>query len=134
MSYRRFRRNGTKYNASKVTIDNITFDSRKEGKRYQELKLLEKSGAIKDLELQKEFVLIPNQYAPDEVVTLKSGKQKTVRGKLLERRVVYKADFCYIDTATGKQVVEDVKGIKLPEYILKRKMLLYIHGIRLVEI
>ena len=99
-----------------------------------ELKLLERGGLIKDLEMQKDFELLPNQYAPDEIKTLKNGKEKIVKGKLLERRVIYRADFAYIDMATNEQVVEDVKGIKLPEYILKRKMLLYFHGIKLIEI
>ncbi|MBR2554333.1 MAG: DUF1064 domain-containing protein [Aeriscardovia sp.] len=133
MAYR-FRRNGTKYNASKCIVDGITFDSRKEANRYLELKLLERGGLIKDLELQKDFELLPNQYAPDEIKMLKNGKEKIVKGKLLERRVIYRADFAYIDMATNEQVVEDVKGIKLPEYILKRKMLLYFHGIKLIEI
>lgn len=133
MAYRGFRRNGTKYNASKCVVDGITFDSRKEAKRYCELKLLEKGNVIRDLRLQVEFELLPNQYATEKRYG-KNGKPLKDKQVLLERRVVYRADFVYILNETGETVVEDVKGVRLKEYILKRKLFLYRYGVPIHEI
>lgn len=108
-----------KYGNKKVQIGDITFDSQKEANRYAELKMLERCGAIKQLELQKKFVLIPAQY---------------IDGKCVEKSVSYYADFCYFDDERGMTVIEDTKGVKTPDYIIKRKLMLYIHGIRIVEI
>ena len=132
--YRGWRRNGTKYNATKVTIDGHTFDSKHEANRYLELKLLERAGTITDLQLQVKFELIPAQYAPDEVKVLKSGKEKIVKGKCLERECSYIADFVYTDLRTGKTVVEDSKGMRTPEYVIKRKLLRYKYGIAIQEV
>lgn len=132
MAYRGWRRNGTKYNATKVTIDGHTFDSKHEYQRYCELKLLERAGTITDLQMQVKFVLIPSQYEPDTVKVLKSGKEKVVKGKLIERECSYIADFVY--QYNGKTVVEDAKGMRTKEYVLKRKMMLWIHGIRISEV
>ena len=124
-----------KYHNKTYTYDGIQFDSMKECRRYQELKLLEKAGKIKDLELQKTYELIPAQYEEStETYTKGIHKGEPKPGRLLERAVVYRADFAYIDCETGKYVVEDTKGFRTPEYILKRKMLLYIHGIKIKEI
>lgn len=112
-----------KYHNKKVTYNGITFDSRKEAVRYQELILLQRAGEIYDLELQKEFELLPAVYELNE----KGG-----RGKCLERAVKYKADFCY-KTAEGRYIVEDVKGHRTKEYIIKRKLMLHIFNIRIVE-
>ena len=112
-----------KYGNKKIRLDGIVFDSRKEANRYAELKLLQKCGKIDGLELQKEFVLIPAQYIGE-------GKRRTC----VERAVKYKADFYYRDAATGQFVCEDTKGFKTKDYILKRKMMLYFHGIRIIEI
>lgn len=101
-----------KYKNKKTTYDDITFDSKKEMRRYQELKLLEKGKAIKNLELQPEFLLIP---------TLRYENQRT------DRKTVYKADFKYEDEK-GQIVVEDVKGFKTGVYRIKRKLL--IHNMR----
>jgi len=133
MAYRGWRRNGTKYNASKVVYDGITFDSKKECKRYMELKLLERGNVIRDLRLQVEFELLPNQYATEKRYG-KNGKPLKDKKVLLERRVVYRADFVYILNETNETVIEDVKGIKLPEYILKRKLFLYRYGVPIHEI
>lgn len=110
-----------KYKNTKVVVDGIKFDSKKEAARYTELKMFEEIGAISNLELQKEFTLIPNQK---------------IGGKVAERAIKYKADFCYTANDTGEYVVEDVKSefTKTKEYILKRKMMLYFHGIRIQEI
>lgn len=80
----------SKYGNHKTTVDGITFDSQKEVNRYCELKLLQKAGEITELELQKEFVLIPNQY---------------IDGKLVERKCSYKADFYYFDFRSGSMSV-----------------------------
>lgn len=128
-----------KYQAKKVVVDDITFDSQKEARRYCELKMLERAGKITDLDLQKVFELIPAQYEETGEV-YKSGKNKgqPKRGKCIEQAVTYKADFYYKEN--GREVVEDVKGYRDPSsgayarYIIKRKMMLYFHGIRIQEI
>lgn len=111
----------SKYGSRKVEINGIKFDSKKEARRFQELSLLERAGAIKDLKMQVKFVLIPAQYAEID------GKRKCV-----ERECAYKADFVY--TENGEQVVEDTKGFKTKDYIIKRKLMLYVHGIRIKEV
>lgn len=109
----------SKYGARKVTYDGITFDSQKEAQRYAELRLLERGKAISDLRRQVKFELLPAQK---------------VSGKLAERAVNYVADFTYVDKRTGEFIVEDTKGFRTKEYILKRKMMLYFHGIRIREV
>ena len=99
----------SKYKNRRTEVDGIEFDSLKEARRYQELKLLVRGGVIKDLELQPVFELIP--------------KQKH-NGKSI-RKANYIADFMYIDTKRGITVVEDVKGFKTDVYKLKKKMFLY---------
>ena len=119
-----------KYGANKVSVNGIQFDSKKEAKRYQELLLLIKSGYIKDLRLQEKFVLIPAQREPDTV-----GKRGGVtKGKIIERECSYIADFVYTDNCTGEQVVEDTKGMRTKDYIIKRKLMLYVYGIRIKEV
>ena len=105
----------------------MTFDSKEEYKRYCELSLLEKAGEITDLDRQVKFVLIPAQYEPD-IIGPRGGVR---RGKLLEREISYIADFTYKEN--GKSIVEDSKGFQTPEYKMKRKMMLYFHGIRIKE-
>ena len=129
-----YRAQGSKYNNKKVTIDGITFDSVKEGRRYEELKLAEEAGAIGDLERQVRFELIPAQREPDT----RGARGGVKKGKLLERQVVYIADFVYIDLYTGEKVVEDVKGMKqgtaYEVFKLKRKLMLWRYGIKVKEI
>lgn len=129
-----YRAQGSKYNNKKVTVDGITFDSAKEGRRYQELKLAEAAGAIGDLKRQVRFELIPAQREPDT----RGARGGVVKGKLLERQVVYVADFVYTDLYTGEKIVEDVKGMKqgtaYEVFKLKRKLMLWVHGIRIREI
>ena len=110
----------SKYHSEKVTIDGETFDSRREARRWTELKLLEKAGEIKDLRRQVKFVLIPTQR--DE------------SGKLIEKECSYLADFTYTDARTGEEIVEDAKGYRTPEYVLKRKLMLWVHKIRVQEV
>ena len=102
-----------KYNNTKIRVDGRLFDSKAEAARWQELQLLERAGEIKELERQVEYELIPKQKG--------------------ERAVKYIADFRYIDHE-GKTVVEDTKGVKTPVYILKRKLMLRVHGIRIREV
>ena len=95
-----------KYHAKKCEVDGIVFDSYKEARRYQELKLLQRAGKISGLTLQPEFVL---QEAFE-----RDGKKY--------RAIKYVADFQYVQD--GKVVVEDTKGYKTKEYLIKRKMFL----------
>ena len=99
----------TKYKNTKVTIDGFEFDSILEGRRYQELKLLEKTGEIKDLKLQPEYELIPSFK----------------KNKKTYRKTIYRADFSYFDNRLGKTIVEDTKGFKTDLYMLKKKLFEY---------
>lgn len=121
--------NYNKYKSRKTSVNGVNFDSRKEADRYIELNLLSRSGAIKGLKRQVRFELIPAQYEPDII----SPRGKVKKGKLIERAVSYIADFVYNDR-DGNLVVEDVKGIRTKDYIIKRKLMLYIHGIKIKEI
>lgn len=111
-----YSRKKSKYHNKKVTVDGILFDSVKEAKRYKELCLLLRAGAITDLRLQVPYELIPAQY---------------INGKCVERAVKYIADFVY--TESGKEIVEDAKGVRTDTYKIKKKLMLYVHGIRLKE-
>lgn len=106
-----------KYGNRKVIYDGIEFDSIKECQRYCELKLMQRAGVISDLQMQVPFELIPTQR---------------IDGKVVERAVNYIADFVY--KQDGQKVVEDTKGFRTEKYIIKRKLMLYIHGIRIREI
>ena len=119
-----------KYHNKKIVYDNMMFDSKKELRRYKELCLLEKEGAIRGLERQVKFTLIPPQREPDKV-GVRGGK---IKGKMLERECAYIADFAYFDTSNDKYVVEDTKGFKTADYIIKRKLMLFVHGIEIQEI
>ena len=133
MAYRSWRRNGTKYNAQKCVVDGITFDSRKEANRYCELKLLERGHVITDLRLQVEFVLIPNQYRTEKRYG-KNGKELKEKQVLLERKCSYIADFVYTLNETGETVVEDAKGMRVEPYQVKKKLMLWVHGIQIKEV
>jgi len=102
-----------------MTVDGKTYQSTHEGMRACELRLLERSGEIIELREQQEFILIPKQ-------TVKSSVRK------LERPVVYIADFTYFDKH-GNFIVEDTKGHKTKDYIIKRKLMLFIHNIAVLE-
>lgn len=82
-----------------------------------------KQAKIKDLQEQVRFELIPTQYA------IIHGKLKCV-----ERKCEYIADFVYFDNAYKQIVVEDAKGYHTPEYIIKRKLMLHVHGIAIKEV
>lgn len=122
-----------KYNNKKIEVDGMTFDSKKEANRYKELSLLQKAGEISGLQTQVRYVLIPSQReVSDEVYTRGENKGKYKPGKLLERECTYVADFVYYKD--GKVIVEDTKGFRTKEYIIKRKLMLYVHHIRIKEI
>ena len=100
-----------KYNNKKVVIDGFKFDSKAEGRRYEELKSLERGKIILDLELQPRFDF--------ELNGVKMG--------------FYKADFRYHDMEKGCIIIEDVKGMKTPVYNLKKKMMKAFHNIEIFE-
>lgn len=112
-----------KYHNKKVVVDGMKFDSKKESQRFLELSLMQRGGYISDLQRQVKYILIPSQK---------------IDGKVVEREVSYKADFVYKDNTTGKTVVEDVKGYKGGQayalFKIKRKLMLYIKGIRIKEV
>ena len=98
----------TKYNAKKTTIGNITFDSKLEAERFQQLLLLEQAGEISGLQLQVEFQI------------LKGWKNPETGEKIRSRN--YIADFVYIDEATNKAIAEDTKGVETADFRLKWAM------------
>ena len=108
----------SKYHNRKIVREGETYDSVKEYRRAKELELLEKSGVIKDLKRQVRFEIIPSQRGED--------------GKVVERAVTYVADFVYFED--GKLIVEDTKGFRTKDYIIKRKLMLYMHGVRIKEV
>lgn len=127
------RRAKTKYHNKPVIYDGIKFPSKKEAIRYAELKLLERYGLITDLERQVSFELIPTlREEPLEQYKRGAKKGQFKPGKVIERPCYYVADFVYNED--GKKVVEDTKGVKTKDYIIKRKLMLYVHGIRIKEV
>lgn len=104
----------SKYNARKTTVDGIEFDSAKEARRYAELRLLEKAGKIRDLELQKKF----------EICAKSKGR----------RALYYIADFVYWDNERNMIIVEDVKGYRTPVYNLKKRLVYERYGIEIKEV
>jgi hypothetical protein len=104
-----------KFNAKRTVVDGITFASKKEAKRYADLKLLQKAGEIARLEIQPVYPL----HA--------WGVEKRQIGK-------YIADFRYFDKRAGLNVIEDVKGVKTPVYRLKKKHVEAQYGIQITEV
>ena len=101
-----------KYHNKKTVADGIKFDSRLEAERYAQLKILERAGVIRDLELQPEYELIPSFK--------KDGKTW--------RKTVYKADFRYILAEGDRIIIEDVKGstaVITDVFRLKQKLFEY---------
>ena len=110
-----------KYNAVKCEYRGKTFDSKKEMERYIYLNQLQKNGKIQGLVWQKKFQLLPAQRE---------------NGLIIERPVFYTADFVYYKD--GRMIVEDVKGCKsgaaYRDFVIRRKLMLWVHGIRVREI
>lgn len=123
----------SKYKAKKVCWNGEVFDSKKEWQRWLLLQLMERAGAIKDLKRQVPFTLIPAQYEAYERYSEKTGKRLTDGRRCLEKECNYVADFTYFDAETGEYIVEDAKGVRTKEYIIKRKLMLQVHGIRIKE-
>lgn len=123
----------SKYHNRKITRNGEVYDSVEEYRRFVELSLLQKAGAIKDLKRQVKFVLIPAQYEFIERYSEKTGKRLKDKCVLLEKECAYFADFVY-ETASGRVVVEDTKGMKTKDYIIKRKLMLWVHGIKIQEV
>lgn len=107
-----------KYGNRKIVVDGIAYDSKKEAKRGGELLLMQRAGMIHNLRRQVKYELIPAQY---------------VDGKCVERACNYVADFIYIDDQ-GNTVVEDTKGFRTKDYIIKRKLMLFRHGVAIKEV
>lgn len=110
-----------KYRNEKTAVNGVKFDSKKEAKHYQNLKVLEMIGEISELQTQVKFSLIPSQYEG-------IGKSR----RCIERECSYIADFTFL--RNGKLVVQDAKGFRTPEYRIKKKLLLQVHGIQIEEI
>lgn len=107
-----------KYHNKKVSYDGYTFDSIREKNYYIKLKLLEKAGKIKELELQKEYELQPSYKL----------------GNKTSRKITYRADFTYKTTEDDKLHVIDVKGFRTDVYRLKKKIFEYKYKIEIEEI
>ena len=105
----------SKYNNKKIIVDGITFDSGREANRYKELKLMVAAREIMDLCLQVSFELAPS-------VVIQGRRKPPLR---------YFADFTYIDS--GKWIVEDCKGRRDTAYIIKRHLMMSLHGIEIRE-
>lgn len=109
-----------KYRNTVLVVDGVRFDSLKELRRWGELRMLERAGAIGDLKRQVSFELIP--------------AQKNAAGKV-EMPTRYVADFVYMEG--GAKVIEDVKSEvtrKLRVYVIKRKLMLQVFGITIQEV
>lgn len=123
-----------KYGNRKACVDGIEFDSKLEANRWIYLKGLESRGLISNLQRQVKYFLIPAQYEPSTEFYKRGDKKGLPKpGELLENPVTYIADFVYTDNG-GNTVVEDAKGFKTPDYIIKRKLMLERYGIRIKEV
>ena len=107
-----------KYHNKKVIVNGHKFDSIKEANYYNQLKLLQRAGLIRDLELQKTFILQPSFKLNNKT----------------RRNITYKADFTYFSNEDNKIHVIDVKGFKTDVYNIKKKMFEYKYGIEIEEI
>lgn len=103
-----------KYRAVRTLVDGILFASKKEARRYGELKLLAAAGAVRDLRLQPKYPLVVNG--------VKIGR--------------YTGDFLYLDVAAGREVLEDVKSpaSRTEAYALRKKLLLALYGLEITEV
>jgi hypothetical protein len=99
-----------KYNAKQVYEDGHCFDSMSEHRRYRELRLLLAAGRIRDMQVHPVWTI-------------------SINGELITR---YEGDFYYFDLDTQRWICEDVKGVRLPLYMLKKKLMKAVHGIEIV--
>lgn len=107
-----------KYNNTPVQIGAEKYRSKREAARHQELLLLQRAGKITGLAREVPFALVPSQRRSDGVA---------------ERPCSYICDFLYT-TDDGRIVVEDAKGVRTKDYIIKRKLMLMVHGISVAEV
>nr|DAT38333.1 MAG TPA: Endonuclease [Caudoviricetes sp.] len=105
----------SKYNNQKIRVGGELFDSKREYNRWCELRLLERSGIICNLQRQVKFRLIDSQKTPERT----------------ERPCDYIADFVYYEN--GNRVVEDCKGMRTDVYKIKRKLMLEKYNISIKE-
>ena len=101
-----------KYRNIPTIVDGIRFDSKKEAKRYSELKILKAAGQIDRLQLQEAFNICVKNF----------------------HICKYIADFVYTEKKTGQRIVEDVKGVKTDVYKLKKRLMLAVHNISITEV
>lgn len=120
----------SKYGNKKAKHDGMIFDSRRERNRYIILSALQRAGEISDLRMQVAYELLPAIYEMEEK-QLKT-KVKMVQ-RCAQRAVHYIADFVYKDKE-GNEVVEDTKGMRTKEYLLKKKMMRALLGIQIKEV
>ena len=109
----------SKYRNEKVSVNGVKYDSKKEAKRAEQLETQERLGIISQLSKQVKFVLQPSFKFAGHTI----------------REIAYVADFVYYEK--GTQVVEDVKSPITranPVYKLKKKMMMYVHGIEIKEV
>ncbi len=120
----------SKFGAIRTTVDGITFASKAEARRYQELRLLEKAGQVYGLECQPRFWLL----APR--TEFKAGEQISVSGATGIKIGEYVADFRYRTSPClcDSEVVEDVKGVRTALYKWKKKHCEAQYGIEIVEV
>ena len=124
----------SKYNNSKCRCNQgHVHDSKKEARRCNELTFLEKAGEITNLRQQVKYVLIPTQREFSGGWYSKGvNKGQPKPGKVIEKECSYYADFVY--TKNGREIVEDTKGVRTADYKIKKKLMLYVHGLRIKEI
>ena len=122
-----------KYKNTKIEQNGEKFDSKKEYYEWLKLKRLEEMGLIFNLRRQVPFVLIPTQYET-YTETTKTGKVKEKK-RVVEKECRYIADFVYIDNQTNEKIVCDTKSeiTKTPAYKIKKKLMLYVHHIKITE-
>jgi hypothetical protein len=121
----------SKYGAVPTTVDGIRFDSTKEARRYGELGLLERTGAIRELEIQPKFPIDVVRLWDQGHWTWRQGERPP-----LVQCGVYTADFRYVDAATGLVIIEDVKSspTKTAAYRLRKRLVEAIHGVKISEV
>lgn len=120
-----------KYRNKGIEIDGIHFASRAEAKWYKVFKNQKACGEIRGFRMQVPFELVPAQKMPATKFD-KKGNPRTVE-KVVEMAVKYIADFV-VDENDGTQTVYDVKGFPDQKWPIKRKLMLYVHGIRVQEV
>ena len=123
----------SKYRAKPTySADGILHPSKREAQRWDELRILGEAGEIYNLERQVKYTLIPAQYETYERYGKRGQRLKDGR-RLLERAITYTADFKY-QNALGEIVVEDAKGMRVRDFPLRRKLMLWVYGIRVREV